>query len=335
MSAADNARRWDGRTPGHYEVWYLSFNHAASGAGFWIRYTMEAPAAGKGAAYARLWFAYFCPNDPDRSLAINQIQPIDDTHCESDPFVVMIGDARLANDSAAGEMRGGGHRVKWDLTWKPAAETHRYAAGVWSVVGRVASTQLLSPNLDVPISGSIDVDGTRLSLSDEPGGQTHIWGSKHARDWAWGHCNNFVDYRGVALELVSARLERAGRLLPWVTSICLYLGEESYRFSGTSSRIDIGTGFYRFSASTANARIEGEFSCRPDDMIMARYTDPDGEAAYCNNTEIGDLRLTLFSRRSRLSRMRERVRLVARNTGHFEIGARKRDPAIGKDHITI
>ncbi len=43
---ADNVRNWDGVARPHYEVWYLTFNHRESGTGYWICYTLDAPASG-------------------------------------------------------------------------------------------------------------------------------------------------------------------------------------------------------------------------------------------------------------------------------------------------
>ncbi|HEY6038613.1 MAG TPA: hypothetical protein VIV58_30230, partial [Kofleriaceae bacterium] len=37
-----NARRFRDQ-PGTYEVWYLTWNHPATGQGFWLRFVLEAP----------------------------------------------------------------------------------------------------------------------------------------------------------------------------------------------------------------------------------------------------------------------------------------------------
>jgi hypothetical protein len=70
-------------------------------------------------------------------------------------------------------------------------------------------------------------------------------------------------------------------------------------------------------------------------MVQAEYRDPDGAALHCCNTEIADLRLTLFRRATPLGRWREAARLHAPRGGHFEVAGRERDPAIGKAHRRI
>ncbi|HSE96935.1 MAG TPA: hypothetical protein VLD57_01610, partial [Blastocatellia bacterium] len=42
---SDNLCRWDGRSSGHFEVWFLTLNHRAERKGFWLRYTLESPRA--------------------------------------------------------------------------------------------------------------------------------------------------------------------------------------------------------------------------------------------------------------------------------------------------
>jgi hypothetical protein len=341
-SEPDNVRRWDGRTPGHYEVWYLTLNHRASETGTWIRYALEAPLAGE--ARAEVWFAEFDARRPDRTFGIHRAFPISDMVAESDPFAVSIAGARalLRHDRARGELAGGGHRAAWDLSWSPAPRTHRHMPSLFYRTfgrrGALTESTVLSPNLDVAMRGWIEVDGKRLELAGEPGGQTHLWGRKHAHAWAWGRATAFESHPGAAIEAVSARLMKGGRITPPLTVLSLYMGGEELHFNRLSSmprsRARYGTGFYRFAAAGPTARVEGEFSCRPEDMLMAEYHDPDGEPIFCANTEVGDLRVSLF-RRTRFGRWREATVLHAPRTAHFEVARRERDPAIGKLHTRL
>jgi hypothetical protein len=98
-------------------------------------------------------------------------------------------------------------------------------------------------------------------------------------------------------------------------------------------RAELATGRLRFAAGDLTTRVEGEFSCRPEDLVRTHYLDPDGEDSYCHNSCVGDLRVTVF-RRVR-TRWREDLRLVAPRRGHFEIAGRAPDPAVTKDHVTV
>lgn len=332
---ADNRRRWDGR-PGHYEVWYLTLNHRPSRTGAWLRYTMEAPVAGE--ARAALWFAHFDSRDPDRTFAIHRHFPIADLVAQDHPFALALPGALLAHDRARGALIGGGHSASWELGWPPAARTHRHLPRPFYAAS-LGGTAVLSPNPSVPLSGWIEADGQRFDLVREPGGQTHLWGRRHAHAWAWGRSNGFDGRPDVRFETLTARVVRGGRVLPAMTALALHIGDEALRWTRLRdlafTRGEYGTGFYRFSAVGPRCRIEGEFSCHPRDMVSAEYRDPGGDAVHCANTEIADLRLTLFRRIGPLGRWREAARLHAPRAGHFEVAGRERDPAIGKAHLRI
>jgi hypothetical protein len=345
MTEADNVRRWDGQRRGHYEVWYLTLNDPGSRDGYWIRYTLEAPLDGHGEPYAQLWFARFDSSgvaDGARTFGINRKFPIASMvatgGAPGEPFSVSIGGNKLAHDCAKGALSGDGHSAEWDLRWTAAPKTlHQFPTFLYRG-GGLAQTTVLSPNVDVVINGTITVDGKRFDLRDARGGQTHLWGKKHAYEWAWGHCNAFDDAPRAAFEVLSVRLMRRGFKLPPMTIATLWLDGEEIALNRIEQALlapsyEHGTGRFRFVARSFTERLEGEFSCRPEDLVRASYTDPDGEPSYCHNSCIGDLRLTL-SRRVR-GRWKETARLVAPRRGHFEVAGRTRDAAVTAEHVTV
>lgn len=338
---ADNHRRWDGQARGHYEVWYLTLNDPASRDGYWIRYTLEAPLAGHGEPYAQIWFARFSAgagDHPERTFGINRKLPIASLAASAGPFSVTIGGNRLGHDHARGAVSGDGHAAEWDLRWTPATRTLRQLPSVMYRRGGLGETTVLSPNVDVAMTGTITVDDQRFELRAAPGGQTHLWGRKHAHTWAWGHCNAFDDTPGAALEVLAVRLKRRGIMLPPMTVCTLRLDGEELAINRFDQALlaptaEMTTGRFRFVARSLTERIEAEFSCRPEDLVRAHYHDPDGEPSYCHNTCVGDLRVTVL-RRVR-GRWREAARLVAPRRGHFEVAGRAPDPAVTTDHITV
>jgi hypothetical protein len=330
----DNACVWQGQ-PGHYEVWYLTFNHRPSRTGFWIRYTMEAPCSGRGDPHAQLWFAHFDAADPRRNFALHRKLPIASMRARAAPFEVRIGDATLTHGSARGSLEGAGHAARWDLGWTPARRTHLFLPGFLHRSPRV-STKVLSPNLDVALHGRVEVDGRALALEAERGGQTHLWGRKHANAWAWGHCNAFEGRPGTALEALTVR---ARPLAPPLTFLTLVLDGEALRVPGPAdlvlARGRMGTARYEFGARASDVRIEGGYSCRPEDMVVAEYADPDGEPSYCANTEVADLWLRVHRRSGWLGRWVEQARIAAPRCGHFEVGGRSADPAIARRYVGV
>lgn len=333
---ADNRMVWDGASRGHYEVWYLTFNHLASKTGFWIRYTLESPL--HEAPYAQLWFAFFDALEPKNNVALNRRFPIDKLRTQGAPFEVNVAGSVLGHDRMVGGLDGDGHHVKWDLSWLPAPATHRHLPDIIYKTS-FADTRVLSPNLDVPVRGTVVVDGRTITLDGDPGGQTHLWGRKHAHAWAWAHCNAFEGRRGAALEALTVRLKRRGMVLPPLTLVSLYLDGEAHKLTGFEhtafNRGSFGTARYQFVGRSGAVRIAGEYACRPEDMVVAPYFDPDGEPSFCMNTEVADLRVTVW-RRSRLwKRWNEQARLTSDKAAHFEVGGRAADPTIARRHVTV
>ena len=350
MSEQDNVCRWDGSKPGHYEVWYLTVNHRPSRTGFWIRYTLESPLG--RSPYAQLWFARFDGHHPERTFGIHRTFAIAEWRAMQAPFGVDIGamtrktdgsldgqaGGQLRHHSAHGRLHGHGHRVNWELSWTPARSTHRHLPDIMYRRGGLGETTVLAPNLDVAMRGAITVDDERYTIDEEPGGQTHLWGRKHAHQWAWGHCNAFSGRPGAAIELLSVNLKRGGIHLPRLTVFSLYLDGRVHRFNGFRHTLLTGAeyapGRFEFSARKRGLRIEGCFSCPLDNMVLTPYLDPDGEPSYCANSEIADLSIDIYERASR-NRWREADHLLAPGSGHFEVGSRTRPTGITAEHRLI
>lgn len=333
----DNLARWDGTRRGFYEVWYATWNDPVTRDGFWLRYVIEAPLAGVGEPYGQLWFARCSSRDPARSFGINRKFPIASVTTGRDPLIA-IGAARLGHDHARGALSGNGHAVEWNLTWTPGARTLHQLPAVMYRRGGLGETTVLSPSVDVALAGELVVDGERLPLAAAPGGQTHLWGTKHAHAWAWAHCNAFDDRPGAALELLHVRLIRKGVKLPPMTIATLRLPGEDLAFNRfdqalLGGRADTSTGRVKFRAGGLSARLDGELSCTPADLVRAHYHDPDGEERFCHFTAVGDLRLTLSRRvRGRWTAVDE---LRAPRRAAFEIGSPTADPAVTRDHVTV
>lgn len=313
-----NHRRFEGKV-GTYEVWYLTWNDPKTDCGYWLRYVIESPNTGE--PYGEYWFARFDPKDPARTFGV---------HKRILPTV-------LDGSSASGSFSAAGHSVAWNLRWPPAREpitlfpdlAYRY---------KIGETTFVTPNPRVPLSGELVVDGERVTLDGAPMGQSHLWGTKHAYAWSWAHCADFEGAPDAVLEFLAARMHRRGVTLPPLVMARLDLDGEQHemnqfrhvarnRASWTGTRLD-------FTAKNASVKIQGSFTCEPHEMIVAPYLDPDGTEVFCSNTEIGTLRMTVF-RRSLVGRWREHRTLIGKRRGHFEVGGRKRDPAVTHEHILV
>jgi hypothetical protein len=334
----DNRMVWSWGKPGHYEVWYATFNHRPSGTGFWIRYTLHSPQAGHGEPHGQLWFAYFNARSPERSFAINRKVPLRELRHEADPFALRLGGAELRHDSLQGGLEGDAHSASWDLAFMPAPFTHRHLPQ--SVYRHdFADTKVLSPNLMVNFNGTVTVDGETYHLDGEPGCQTHLWGRKHAHAWAWSHCNAFREDPTACLESLTVRLRRFGLVTPPLTFLSLYLGEDVFHFREFATLpVTYGrweTGLYKLRAVGHRVKLAGELRCRPEDLVRAAYTDPDGDALFCHNTEVADASLTVWTRRSLRSPFKRLCRLTSLGAAHFEYAGRAPDGHVTRRHVSV
>jgi hypothetical protein len=334
----DNVMVWDHR-PGHYEVWYATLSHRATQTGFWIRYTLEAPLPGHGEPYAQLWFARFDGNDSANNFGINHRFPIASLRTSESPFSLKIGEAELTHEGMRGSLSGDGHEVSWNLRWPPGEHTRRMLPD-FAYKSSLVITKAHSPNNSVPASGEIVVDGKTYTLAGDPLGQTHLWGRKHAYSWAWAHCNGFDGDSTASLEALSVRLKRGSIILPTLTLFTLFLdGEEiAFRQPWTLplARSSYKTGHYQLNGASADTKVDMVFTCRPDEMILAEYLDPDGDPAFCHNCCSAAGKVQVWKRSPFVGRWREYRTLTAAKTAHFEWAGRAGDALqVKRVHRTI
>ena len=140
------------------------------------------------------------------------------------------------------------------------------------------------------------------------GGQAHLWGSKHATRWAWAHCNDFTGPDGRArdetfIDGVSVFVPRFGREIGPNTPVVARIGGQDLLSIGplavTRNPSEFDLDHWRFEARDGRRKLTGEVTARREDLVGVTYHDPDGELAYCYNTEVADMRLEVCERDGR------------------------------------
>jgi hypothetical protein len=328
MATTANALRWDGQ-PGHYEVYYLTLTDPTSEVGIWIRYTMVAPLTAVGDdPSASLWFLAMDPHG--RVFGRKQTFPVDQLSATSDPFRLQIAGSTLTD----GSMDGGFEDVSWDLRWAPSPKPYEH---VHPLLRGVASTILTLPNADVEIEGTIRFDGRALELRGARGGQAHLWGSKHANSWAWVHCNDFVgaDREPVAdtfIDGVSVVVSRFGREVGPNTPVVGRIDGADFA-SRSPLRVlrnpsTFGLTSWRFEAVDGARKLAGEIEADRNQLAGVTYHDPDGDLAYCYNSEVASMRLHVYDRSRLLGGWSHRATLLAEGRTHFEYAQREPVPEL-------
>ncbi len=310
-----NLLRWKGQR-GHYEAYYLTFNHRPSGLGFWLRYTMDAPI--DAPAFCELWGHVFDPADPSRSFGIKERFPIARLIPRGEEGVA-IEEAVLTDGSARGSIEGGGHKLSWDLSFSGGDQSAWLAPYPLRAL-KAASTEVLFVSPEARFSGVVAIDGKAVSFQREPGSQTHLWGRKHAERWAWGHCSAFQGREDCAIDGVGAYLKKLGRPVGPISGFYIRYRGADYCLNAfpnmlrTRSHLDFPS--WRFEGSANGLTFKGRFHAAAEKMLQVTYEDPDGERSYCANSEVADLDLEVY-REGRLLDT-----LTARGTAHLEFGDR-------------
>lgn len=326
-----NALQWEGQ-PGHYEVYYLTFTDPGTGIGAWIRYTMVAPLEQLAAEPScALWFLAMDPSNPQGNVGEKASFAISELSSSADPFRLGIGSAWLSDHGAGGSIEGSGRHLAWDLAWQPRLGPYAHVHPALRAA-KLAKTVLFLPHPDLEISGSIEIDGRRVELRGARGGQAHLWGSKHASRWAWVHCNDLRGLDGgprrdTFVDGVSVFVPRFGRELGPNTPFVARLGGSDLLSTGplavqrNESEFDLTS--WRFQARTVRRRISGEVKARKEDLVGVTYHDPDGDLAYCYNTEVADMRLELHGRAAPWAEWQKEDELRSEGSAHFEYAQRE------------
>jgi hypothetical protein len=317
-----NVLQWDG-APGHYEVYYLSATDPSTGLGLWIRYTLHAPL--HGPAQCSLWFMAMDRNGS--RFARKGTYPISDLTAEGDPFRVTLAGADLSDRGMAGDLDG----AMWELLWEPSLPAAEHVHPLVRRAG-VAQTQLVLAHPDLAVRGTVRFDGHEFALDDARGGQAHLWGTKHAVRWTWAHANDLRGLdgerrRGTYLDGVSVFVSRLGRELGPSTPIVGRFDGEDFRSTDpvriirNTSRFGLST--WHFEARDGRRRLVGEVDAPRETLVGVTYHDPDGDAAYCYNSEVATMRLFVWDRSAR-GRFGWTLRdtLLADGTAHFEYAQR-------------
>ena len=321
----ENRMRWDHRKRGFMEVWYSTINHPSSGGGLWLRYTLTVPL--EEPAYCELWGFFFDP-DGKRTFAAKDRFPIDrlgGANGRDDGALVRIGDAWLSETHLDGSLERDGRTLTWSLDMEPAARCFQHLPE--PIRSRIESrvSTLCSPNLSVPFTGSVLIDGDELRFDGEPGSQSHRWGARHSTTWSWAHCSNFDGAPDSMFEGVAAKSSLGPIPAPTMTFLFLRYEGEDIAFNelrpalGARSRYEMPT--WSFTAQNGKWKIAGAARTSIDRLVQVRYEDPDGKERFCANSEIADIAIELYRKSD--SGWRHHGSLTSLRGAHLEFGRPK------------
>ena len=248
----------------------------------------------------------------------------------AEPFELRIGDATLTDHGMTGSLQQDGIASEWDLSWEPRLEAYGHVHPFLRRA-KIAKTVLFLPHPGVGVRGFVQIGDRRIDVAGAEGGQAHLWGSKHATRWAWAHCNDFTGPDGrprddTFIDGVSVYVPRFGRQIGPNTPVVARIGGHDLLSVGplavTRNPSEFGLDHWRFEARDGRRKATCEVSARREDLVGVTYHDPDGELAYCYNTEVADMRLNLWERDGRRAPWRKVDELRSERHAHFEYAQR-------------
>ncbi len=332
MLALPNSVQWDGE-PGHYEVYYLTLTDPASSVGVWLRFSLLAPNDPAEAPTAALWLLAMDPRTGRRPVfGAKQTFSIETLRSERHPFALHIDNAVLTDAGSSGSFA----EVEWDLRWAPNQHGYEHVHPILRRAA-IAKTVLVLPHADLEIEGTIRFGAERLRLTGARGAQAHLWGSKHASSWAWVHCNDFTTLGGerapgVFVDGVSVRVPRAGREFGPNTPVVARVDDHDFHSTSPLRVVTNPSTFaltgWRFEAIDGTRKLIGQVDAERSQLAGVTYHDPDGERAYCYNSETASMRLQLLERTSRGGAWSLRTTWTAPGRTHFEYAQRTPIPGL-------
>ncbi len=286
--AGDLAPRWDGK-PGRTEVWYTTLTDPATGTGVWLHHEVVAPTDGSG-AYTHGWVAVFPKDGPAEHVRFGPL-PWTGQEKVYGAEDILVRPGRLAG--AAGPFT-------WELAETPQGPPlHTFPRWSWCIRDREKAV----------------------------GASARIYGHGNARRWAWLHADLGG---GDVLEVIAAVSMRPGldRLPPLVFLRLLHNGRTWPRRSERSAvgwagfgrfRAELGLPEWRVAGRVGRRRIRVAVTQPPERTLALDYTDPDGSAAVCRNSETADAVVTV---ERWWGRWRQEAVWRLSGTAHAEVGDR-------------
>ena len=285
---------------GCYEAYYVVASDAKAGLGVWLRYTVDVKP--DGTFEPAVWAAFFDRGDPARTFSLRAVHDAAAIRRASEDGLVMaIGDAELTGTGCVGEVDGGGHSLRWRLSFTDEGGTTEDGAQLVTPaflrpVAALRRSGYFIPRPRLRVSGALEVDGQPVELRDAPGCQAHIFGATRYPAWAWAHCSSFEESRDASLDLLS--IEGPGGV--WFPLFSFRYQGRLHRFAelpwiarSTSSR---AAPSWHFTAEDATLSIDGVLHAPFGQMVEVEYVNPDGRRQFCVNTELAHAELKIRTR---------------------------------------
>jgi hypothetical protein len=104
------------------------------------------------------------------------------------------------------------------------------------------------------------------------------------------------------------------------------------QWGGEPGHYEVYSSGWRFEAVDGARKVIGEVDAVRGQLAGVTYHDPDGELAYCYNSETASMRLHVYERARQVGGWAHRKTLIATGRAHFEYA--QRTPVPGLELLT-
>jgi hypothetical protein len=294
---------------GGYESWFVSARDPASPRALWIRHTRHRPS--QGAESVALWCTIIDRDLGQPPTVIKQVFGVF-------PPGVVAGPGQFRGQAAMG-----GQTARWDLAVTSGQPPLRPLRPPVLYRAPLPRTKLEASVPDGQVTGMLDVDGRRVSVSGWRGAVGRNWGSEHADSWVWLHAAGFAAAPEAWLELVLARIRVGPARSPWTAMGALSLSGERILLGGLGRRprVDARPGRLTADVPSPGARLQLSVITDDEDSVAVPYADPRGGTRAVMHAALASVELTL-------RRLGDRQVTLSSSRGAYEYGTRLGVPGI-------
>lgn len=324
----DNLTRWQNKKRDFFETYYIKWNDCQQNYAGWVRYTLYSSTSHQ--PEAAVWGTFIDFKDPSKRISIKETFPLEKAEISRDCFRLIIGSSGITHREAWGEVSANNVRLSWKLRAEDEGLMVRHIP--WPLYrGSLPPTKFVAPLCWYPLSGEVIVNEQALSIKGSPAHQGHFWGTKQVSAWTWGNCSSFQDDPTFKFEGVVGMMRHGNVELPPVRSFFFHWEDKLYACNDVITAFFINQSQHdlckwEFQAKSGNLLFVGEMKSSPEDMIVYRFQDPDGELRYSHNNFKADLKIEIY----RLNGSdRQKIKTVtAEGTAAFEVAQPQLDSRV-------
>lgn len=325
-----NGVRYDGAPSDHVESYFVKATSPAADRALWLKATILASASGE--ARAEGWAIAFDRRDGHANVAVKHSLSFRDASFADDQLDVAwqipghSGDRlALSAERTSGLITTNRSAIAWDLALEGDAQPFVPLPSARLYETRFPSSKTVTPRPDLRLFGTLTVNGAAWEIAGWHGMQGHNWGTRHAEQYAWTHCNQWNEPDGLVLEAVTARVRMGRFLTPMLSTVCVRHDGRDYSFNGPLSivgaRAQLGLRRYGFSVANRHGKVDAVIDATVENFVGLHYANPSGEMTHCLNAKLAHARV-------RFEPSGSHPVSLSSNAAALEVGTKRRDHGV-------